>query len=76
MPVEWQSINAPLTLPFVARWIMSTIKKSDRRRGHNSMRKHVVQRKLLLGVVNKRSLRASGHVLLRTDRLFTFVSDT
>jgi hypothetical protein len=65
-----------LTLPFVTRWIMSTTRKSEKRRGHESVRKHVVQRKLLLGVVNKRSLRESGHVLLRTNRLFSFVRET
>jgi hypothetical protein len=52
---------------------MSRARKSKRMRGHESVRKDVVQRKLLLEVVNKRSLRASGHILLRTDRLFSFV---
>jgi hypothetical protein len=44
----------PLTLPFIVRWIMSRIRKSERRREHESVRKHVVQRALLLMVVNKR----------------------
>jgi hypothetical protein len=35
------------------RWIMSRTRKSERRRGHESMRKHVMQRKLLLEVIKK-----------------------
>jgi hypothetical protein len=65
------SVSMALTLPLV----MSRIRKSKRRRGHRSVRKYVVQRKLLLGVVNKRSLRASDYVLLSTDKLFSFVRD-
>jgi hypothetical protein len=55
------------------RWIKSRTRKSDRRRGHESMRKHVVQRKILLEVVNKHSLRANGHILLRTNSLCCFI---
>jgi hypothetical protein len=63
----------PLTLPFVVIWIMSRTRKGERRRGHKSVRKHVMQRKHSLEVVKWRSLRESGHTLLRTDRLFSFV---
>jgi hypothetical protein len=73
MPIEWLSVNAPLTLSFVARCIVSRTRKSKRRGEHKSVRKHVVQMKLLLEVVNKRSLRASDHILLRVDRLFSFI---
>jgi hypothetical protein len=69
------SVSTALTLPLVVRWIVSRIRKSKRRRGHRSVRKYVVQRKLLLGVVNKRSLRASDYVLLSTGKLFSFVRD-
>jgi hypothetical protein len=65
-----------LTLSFVMIWSVSRTRKSDRRRGHGSVRKHVVQRKILLGVVNKRSLRVSGHILLKTYRLFSLVRET
>jgi hypothetical protein len=70
------SMTQPLTLPFVMRWSMSRTRKSKRRRGHGSVRKHIVQSKLLLEVVNNHSLRASDHILLRTDRLFSFVRET
>jgi hypothetical protein len=40
----------PLTLPCSARWIVSMRKKSERKRGHENMRKHVMQRKLMLEV--------------------------
>jgi hypothetical protein len=76
MTVEWHSVSALLTLSFVVRCSVSRTRKNERRRGHRSVRKHVVQRKLFLGVMNKCSLRASGHVLLRTDRLFSFVRET
>jgi hypothetical protein len=42
VPVEWRSVGAPLTLPCVMRWIVRTIKRSERRRGHGSMRKHAM----------------------------------
>jgi hypothetical protein len=48
MLIEWQSVSAMLTLSFVRRWIMSRIRKSVRRRGHESMIKNIVQGKLLL----------------------------
>jgi hypothetical protein len=74
VPVEWRNVSASLTLTCGVRWIMSRTRKS-KRRGHRSVIKHVVQRKLLLEVANKRSLRASGHVLLKTNRLFSFLRD-
>jgi hypothetical protein len=54
---------------------MSRIMKSERRREHKSVRKQVAQSKLLFEVANKCSLRASGHALLRTDRLLRFIRD-
>jgi hypothetical protein len=66
--------KAILTLRVITRWSVSRTRKTDRRRGHRSMRKHVMQRQLSLRVVNKCSFRASGHDLLRTDKLFSFVS--
>jgi hypothetical protein len=41
VPVDW-SVSMPLTLPCITRWIMSRTRKSVRRRGHESMRKHIV----------------------------------
>jgi hypothetical protein len=68
MPVEW-SIGAPLTLLCGVRWIVRSIKRSEMRRGHESVREPDVRRKLLLEVVIKRSRRASGHILLKINRL-------
>jgi hypothetical protein len=46
---------------------MRRIKRSDRRREHESMRKHDVRIKRMSEVVRKRSERQSGHVLLMID---------
>jgi hypothetical protein len=46
---------------------MRRIKRSDRRREHEIMRKHGVRRKRMSEVVRKRSGRQSGHVLLMID---------
>jgi hypothetical protein len=45
----------PFTLPCSARWLVSSIKTSERRRGHESARKHDVPRKRMLEVVRERS---------------------
>jgi hypothetical protein len=37
------------------RWIVRSIKRSERRRGHGSMRKHDVRWKRMLEVVRKHS---------------------
>jgi hypothetical protein len=55
MSVGWQSVSMPLTVPCSARWIVRSINRSDRRRGHGSVRKHDVRRKRMLEVVTKRS---------------------
>jgi hypothetical protein len=39
VPVGWRSISAPLNLPYSVRWLMRSTKRSERRRGHGSMRK-------------------------------------
>jgi IS5 family transposase len=57
----------PLSLSGNVRWIMRRIKRSDRRREHEIMRKHGVRRKRMSEVVRKRSGRQSGHVLLMID---------
>jgi hypothetical protein len=44
-----------LTLPRNVRLIVRSIKRSERMRGHESGRKHDVQRKCMLEVVRKRS---------------------
>jgi hypothetical protein len=56
-----------LSLSGSVRWIVRRIKISDRRREHESMRKHDVRRKRMSEVVRKCSGRQSGHVLLMID---------
>jgi hypothetical protein len=51
----WRSVGASLTLPCSVRWIVRSIKRSERRRGHRSVRKHDVRMKCMLEVVRKRS---------------------
>jgi hypothetical protein len=55
MPVGWWNVNVPLTLPCSVRWLVRSIKTSERRRGHGSMRKHDVRRKRMLEVVRDHS---------------------
>jgi hypothetical protein len=55
VPVGCQSVSAPLTLPCSARWLVRGTKRSERRRGHGSVRKHDVRRKRMLEVVKKHS---------------------
>jgi hypothetical protein len=55
VPVEWGSVDASLTLPCAVRRLVSRRRKSERRRGYTNVRNPVVRRKLLLGVVIKRS---------------------
>jgi hypothetical protein len=55
VPVEWKSVGVLLTLSCIVRWIVRSIKRSKRRRGHKNVRKHDMRRKLLLEVVIKRS---------------------
>jgi hypothetical protein len=55
MPVRWRRVDVPLTLPCSVRWIMRSIKRSESRRGHVSMRKHNVRRKRMTKVVRKHS---------------------
>jgi hypothetical protein len=43
VPIGWRSIGTPLTLPCIVRWIVRSIKRSERRREHGSMRKHDVK---------------------------------
>jgi hypothetical protein len=43
----------PLTLPCSARWLVGSIKRSERKRGHRSARKHDVRRKRMLEVVRE-----------------------
>jgi hypothetical protein len=54
------------------RWIVRSIKRTESRRGHISVRKHDVRRKHMSEVVRKRSGRPSGHVLLKIDGLVRF----
>jgi hypothetical protein len=44
-----------LSLSGSMRWIMRSIKRSERRRGHGSVRKHDVRRKHMSEVVKKHS---------------------
>jgi hypothetical protein len=48
-----RSIGVPLSLPGSVRWIVRSIKRSGRRRGHESVRKHDVWRKHMSEVVRK-----------------------
>jgi hypothetical protein len=42
MLVGRRSVGMPLSLPGSVRWIMRSIKRSERIRGHESVRKHNV----------------------------------
>jgi hypothetical protein len=72
MPVGWRSVDMPLSLPGSVRWIMRSIKRSESRRGHGSMRKYDVRRKHMSEVVTKHSGSPSGQVLLKIDGLAHF----
>jgi hypothetical protein len=61
-----------LSFPDSVRWIMGSIKRNERRRGHANVRKHDVQRKHMSAVVMKHSGRPSGQVLLKIDGLVHF----
>jgi hypothetical protein len=54
VPVGQRSIGVLFSLPVSVRWIVRSIKRSGRRRGHESMRKHDVRRPRLSEVVRKR----------------------
>jgi hypothetical protein len=72
MPIGWWSVGMPLSLLDNVRWIVRSIRRSESRRGHGTMRKHDVRRKRMSEVVRTRSGRRSGHVLLRIDGLVHF----
>jgi hypothetical protein len=60
----------PLSLPDSVRWIVRSIKRSER--GHANVRKHNMRRKRMSEVVMKCSGRPSGQVLLKIDGLVRF----
>jgi hypothetical protein len=62
----------PFSLPDSVRWIVSSIKRSESRRGHANVRKHDVRRKRMSEVVMKRLERPSDQVLLKIDVLVHF----
>jgi hypothetical protein len=72
MPVGWRSIDVTLTLSCSVRLIGTSIKRSESRRGHGSVREHNGRRKRMSEVVRKRQGGPSGHVLLRIDGLVRF----
>jgi hypothetical protein len=55
MPIGWPSVSAPLTLSYSVRWLVTSTKRSEMRRGHRSGKKHDVQKKRMLEVVRERS---------------------
>jgi hypothetical protein len=54
MPVRQRSIGVLFSLPGSVRWIVRSIKRSGRRRGHKSVRKHDVRRPRMSEVMRKR----------------------